>query len=153
MRWDKVNVWRSALEQHWCSAHLSAGNGALSKWLWQQVSSIQHSVCHSCQSPDRDLSTASSLVRQTGWGTHTQTHWIAWLYLHEHTHAHTRNNIVSRLVRAHDIWIAGRKENTQDGNKFHLLSLHHSYLCWKLSCCPYPLCLNWSVFAFCVIFI
>lgn len=122
------------------------------KRLWQQVSSIQHSVCHSCQSPDRDLSTLSSPVRQTDLGTHTHTHIIARPYLHEHIHIHIDvNNTMSRLVRAEDNWLAGWQESDCLGYElvspphtlslsrplsFAPLSLHPSHLCQGFDCFP-----------------
>lgn len=111
------------------SAHLSTGDGALVKRLWQQVSSIQHSVCHSCQSSDRDLSTLSSLVRQTDQGTHTELRGHICMSMHTDVYSTT-----SRLVRADDNWLAGWQESDCLGHELVLpllslsLSLHLSPL-------------------------
>ena len=64
---------------------------------------MQRSVCHSCQSPDRDLSTLSGTVRQMGAHvyTHTHTEQRGRICMSTRIHADV-NNTTSRLVRADD---------------------------------------------------
>lgn len=116
---EYVNAWRSVSNSGAATGlTCQPPDGTLQKRLWQQVSSIQQTVCHSCQSPDRDLSTLSSLVRQTGQWTRTHTHTDA-------------NNTTSRLVRADDNWLAGWQESVCLG--YELVSPPTLSLCLILS--------------------